>query len=88
MSCVIGIDGGASKTRGLLVDLKGRTLASGECAGSNYHHTGLQEAIDLLLGFCQELLHEAQRGSPCSRIGYDFTQMRAGQAHGAQNDKR
>ncbi|MFH1741810.1 MAG: BadF/BadG/BcrA/BcrD ATPase family protein [bacterium] len=61
MSCVIGIDGGASKTQGILADLSGRVLAAGQCPGTNYHHAGLQAAVDLLVGLYRELLRRGQR---------------------------
>lgn len=61
MSCVIGIDGGATTTRGLLADSSGQVLASGQRTGTNYHHAGLQASVRVLVDLCQDLLHRGQR---------------------------
>ena len=63
MTCVIGIDGGATSTRGLLADPKGQILASAQRAGANYHHAGLEGASEILSGLCEDLLARANQTS-------------------------
>ncbi|HOE09991.1 MAG TPA: BadF/BadG/BcrA/BcrD ATPase family protein [bacterium] len=67
LSCVIGIDGGATQTRGILADLGGHILARWKAPGTNYHHTGLQETADILHRLCQDLLKQAERKPECLR---------------------
>ncbi|HPA48459.1 MAG TPA: BadF/BadG/BcrA/BcrD ATPase family protein [bacterium] len=61
LSCVIGIDGGATQTRGILTDPEGRIRARLKAPGTNYHHTGLQDTANLLYSMCMELLKQAGR---------------------------
>jgi len=44
MKCIVGIDGGGTKTACVLVDLNGSLLAQGQSRASNYHAVGAMEA--------------------------------------------
>ncbi len=63
MSCVIGIDGGATSTRGILADTQGRIVASAQKSGANYHHAGLEGASKVLFGLCDDLLARGKKTS-------------------------
>lgn len=55
----IGIDGGSSKTKGLLSDQNGRILAEYTAAGSNYHIVGKEATQEVLGCVVQNLLNAA-----------------------------
>lgn len=42
----LGVDGGGTKTRAVLVDATGRVRGTGEAGPSNYHNTGLGPTMD------------------------------------------
>ncbi len=44
MDYYLGIDGGGTRTRAVLVDARGRVLGEGEAGPSNYHNVGAQAA--------------------------------------------
>ncbi|TAF51289.1 MAG: ATPase [Oscillatoriales cyanobacterium] len=44
LRCVLGIDGGGTKTACVVLDAKGRTIAQGESHASNYHAVGAEVA--------------------------------------------
>ena len=53
---IIGIDGGASKTRGILINEKGETLATAFDKGTNltvYGKTAAERIIHIISGFMQ-----------------------------------
>jgi len=45
MKILLGIDGGGTNTRAILVDAAGRVLGEGQAGPSNYHNVGLPTAI-------------------------------------------
>ena len=54
----IGIDGGATKTKGVLFDIKGNTLATSISKGSNltiYHNKAVKRICDLI----EDLIHQS-----------------------------
>lgn len=59
MRYFIGIDGGSSKTKGLLSDHTGRILAEYTASGSNYHIVGKKETHEVLDSVVQNLLKSA-----------------------------
>lgn len=56
MTWFLGIDGGGTHTRALIVDATGRVLGYGKGGGSNYHSVGLASA----LGAVEEAVAEAR----------------------------
>ncbi len=59
MRYLIGIDGGSSKTKGLLSDHTGRILAEYTASGSNYHLIGREATRQILESVIQNLLKSA-----------------------------
>lgn len=59
MSYLIGIDGGSSKTKGLLSDHTGRILAEYTASGSNYHGIGREATGQILESVIHNLLKSA-----------------------------
>ena len=59
MSYLIGIDGGSSKTKGLLSDHTGRILAEYTASGSNYHIIGREATGQILKSVICNLLMAA-----------------------------
>lgn len=59
MTYVIGIDGGGSKTSGLLCNEQGDILARAEAGPSNYHTAGLESAAKTLRGLGRDLCERA-----------------------------
>ncbi len=59
MSYLIGIDGGSSKTKGLLSDHTGRILAEYTTSGSNYHSIGRKATYQILESVIHNLLKAA-----------------------------
>lgn len=45
IECIIGIDGGGTKTEAVIADLDGNILGIGRAGASNYHVLGLEQAI-------------------------------------------
>ena len=45
IECIIGIDGGGTKTEAVIADLDGNILGIGRAGASNYHVLGLERAI-------------------------------------------
>ncbi len=61
---VIGIDGGASKTVGILGDSSGKIIAKGTIGPSNFHNIGIaaaQEAITSIVSQVQRKAHLSER---------------------------
>ncbi len=48
MKIFLGIDGGGTKTRAVLVDSHGTLLGQGEAGSSNYHNVGLKAAVEAI----------------------------------------
>jgi N-acetylglucosamine kinase-like BadF-type ATPase len=63
---IIGIDGGGTKTRGVITDLKGEVLGYTVVGSSNYHALGL-EAVEENL---RELLETLAPGDKADKIQY------------------
>ena len=55
----IGIDGGGTKTVGLLADQAGRILAKAESGGSNYHAVGEEQTKRVLADVTSQLIADA-----------------------------
>jgi N-acetylglucosamine kinase-like BadF-type ATPase len=49
MECILGIDGGATKTFCVIADIEGRVIAEGEGKASNYHVVGIRKAKAAIL---------------------------------------
>jgi N-acetylglucosamine kinase-like BadF-type ATPase len=46
---LLGVDGGATKTRALLADLDGRVVGAGTAGSSNYQSVGLEQAVAAII---------------------------------------
>ena len=60
MKTFLGVDGGGSKTRFVLIDEKGRVLGSHREGSAYYLDIGLDSTQEMLLGGIQQTLHQAQ----------------------------
>jgi len=66
----LGIDGGGTTTRAILVEASGRILGLGQGGPSNYHNVGLEEAVRNI-----EVAHSAARadaGYPLDKVSGAF----------------
>lgn len=61
----LGIDGGGTRTRAVLVDAGGVVLGEGEAASSNYHNVGLSGAITCIQEAAENAWKDAGR---CPRV--------------------
>ena len=59
MNYVIGIDGGGSKTVGLIATPNGKILSRAEVGGSNYHVVGVDCTEQILADLVVALLNQA-----------------------------
>lgn len=64
MDVVVGIDGGATKTRGVLAGLDGRILSVAEDIASNFHHVGIEAAGGAIARVVAELSSKAEVNDP------------------------
>lgn len=60
MKVVIGIDGGGTKTEGVIGDKEGRTLEEASAGASNYQAKGLGRAVDEVKSVILDLLERAE----------------------------
>lgn len=60
MKYLVGIDGGGSKTKGVLSDSQGNILAKVKGGPSNYHLIGLEKATNTLQHLIKKLVDEAE----------------------------
>lgn len=68
MSFVIGVDGGATRTRGVAVDLQGRVLAFVEDDASNFHHVGSEAAGGTISRIAAELARKMDETTPAQTL--------------------
>ncbi|MEX2178004.1 MAG: BadF/BadG/BcrA/BcrD ATPase family protein [Gemmatimonadaceae bacterium] len=61
-SIVVGIDGGGSKTRAVLADEHGQTLAEATGAGSAVRPNEIEESAGIIAGVVRDVLEEGERG--------------------------
>ncbi len=59
MTVVIGIDGGATHTRGVMADSEGRVLAVAKDSASNLHHGGVENAAGVIARIVADLCNRA-----------------------------
>jgi N-acetylglucosamine kinase-like BadF-type ATPase len=45
MEIFLGVDGGGTSTRAVLVEASGRVIGQGEAGPSNYHNVGIPDAL-------------------------------------------
>lgn len=60
----LGVDGGGTQTRAILVDASGRVLGIGRADGSNYHNIGVQDATRNVLVAIRDAWRDADQ---CAR---------------------
>jgi len=60
MNCIIGVDGGGTKTLALLADLDGHVIAKGVSGPSNYNAVG----FDAACGALENAINEARKDNP------------------------
>lgn len=65
--CVLGVDGGASKTAAVLMDRDGRVLGRGQSGAANHHHVGVEGARRALRTAMEAAVEQA--GISWDRIG-------------------
>jgi N-acetylglucosamine kinase-like BadF-type ATPase len=58
---VIGVDGGATKTDAVVMDVDGRALGNGRASGSNWENAGLDGAMNAITRAVDAALEEAGR---------------------------
>ena len=68
MGLVVGIDGGATKTRGVLADSEGNVLAVKEDQACNFHHVGVETAVGTIARIVADLGNRAGLTDPVDMI--------------------
>ena len=66
MSLFLGIDGGGTQTRAVIVDGTGQVLGSGSAGPSNYHSVGMKATGDAILAAMSQAVQRAglEQGAP------------------------
>lgn len=70
----VGVEGGGSCSKGILVDSKGQVLAVAETTGTNHWGIGIPATVTIILNLIDELLKEADKtGSSLDAVGLSLS---------------
>ena len=68
MALIVGIDGGATKTRGVLADSEGNVLAVKEDNACNFHHVGIETAAGTIARVAADLGNKAEQSQSVDMV--------------------
>ncbi len=66
---LVGVDGGASKTRATVISIEGRILATATVRSSSAYHREPEDAAGVVVAAVRDVLVQAQRSGPATALG-------------------